>query len=139
VLYLTEQLVVPAGDPLFRRLVERAGAEQVTLYALGALQPRKALGGDLERALHEMTAPTGGLSQADGFAGAAFLDRLHDDLGSYYSLGFAPGSPHDGRSHRLEVRVPGRRGVTVRFPASYAARPPAPLPRAGDSGGAPRP
>jgi VWFA-related protein len=138
VLYLTEQLQVPLGDPLFRRLVERAGAEQVTLYALGAKTPRQALGSGLERALYEMTAPTGGLSQANGFVGAAFLDRLRDDLGSYYSLGFSPNAPHDGRSHRLEVRVPGRRGVTVRFPASYAAQPPT-LPRAGDSADRPRP
>jgi VWFA-related protein len=129
VLYLTERLAVEVHDPLFRDLVERASAEQVTLYGMGAAEPRYALGArnglgsDLERTLADLTTPTGGLSQANGLAGPAFLDRIRGDLGSYYSLGFAPDSPHDLGSHRLEVRVPGRPGVTVRFPASYAGRP----------------
>jgi VWFA-related protein len=129
VLYLTEKLAVEVRDPLFRSLVERASAEQVTLYGMGALEPqyalgaRNGLGSELERTLDSLTTPTGGLSSADLFAGPGLLDRIRGDLGSYYSLGFTPGSPRDRGSHQLEVRVTGRPGMTVRFPASYAARP----------------
>ncbi len=123
VLYLTENLQASPGDPLFKALIRRANAEQVTLYGLGTLDPEKALTSQLDDTLYHLAAPTGGLWGVNLYNPALLLDRIRDDLGSYYSLGFAPDRPHDGRSHRLEVRVPGRQGLTVRSPASYASRP----------------
>jgi VWFA-related protein len=122
VLYVAENLALPGWDPLLQDLVQRANAQQVTLYGLGALESKHALGSDLDDTLYRLAAPTGGLGGASLFSHAALLDRIRDDLGSYYSLGFAPEAPQGGGSHRLEVRVPGRAGVTVRFPTSYAAR-----------------
>jgi len=50
-----------------------------------------------------------------GSASAAFAESH-----STYTLGFYPGSPgHDGQYHQLEVKVPARPDVTVRYRRGY--------------------
>jgi len=50
------------------------------------------------------------------------LERIQEDLASYYSLGFNPPHTGDGREHRVEVRVK-RSGVTLRYRQSYRDKP----------------
>ncbi len=141
VLYLTGDLRLPAGDSMFRYLAERANAEQVTIYGLGSpdsgrrgvlrdptgrngyldMRGMTANPDELAARLEAVAGPTGGLSGIDLDHPGALLDRIRDDLASYYSLGFAPGRL-DGRPHALAVRVRGRRGIEVRAPATYTAR-----------------
>jgi VWFA-related protein len=147
-LYVTGILAASEGDTFLADLVRRANAAGVTLYALGApmdlaslaLQTTKAdflgplasnaRGDDLRSTLESVTFPTGGLTGVDLNRPAVLLDHIRDDFASYYSLGFAPPGSPDGspsgavepRPHRLQVRVRGRRGLTVRFPASFLPR-----------------
>jgi hypothetical protein len=133
---------VPLGDSLYRTLAEHANAGRVTLYALGLpenvaltyydiqsvhnteISPLQATapGDQLQQQLHQMAGPTGGLALIDPNRPAYLLDRIREDFRSFYSLGFAPPQPADERPHRIEVRVPGRGGLEVRFPATYVPR-----------------
>ncbi len=150
VLYLSGILQVPSGDGAVRDLAEHANAAGVTLYGLGAqddyagyvigtdkiadligFSPKEianARGQSLARTLQEIAGPTGGVAAVDLNRPAFVLDRIREDAAAYYSLGFAaipePAAPAPGapRHHRLEVRVKGRLGLDVRFPATYAAR-----------------
>jgi VWFA-related protein len=54
-----------------------------------------------------------------GLAGA--LDRLLEELGAQYVVGFAPASGGPDRNHRLEVRVKDRR-LKVRYRGRYRSR-----------------
>ena len=54
-----------------------------------------------------------------GLSGA--LDRLIEELGAQYVVGFAPASGAPGRSHRLEVRLKDRR-LKVRHRERYRSR-----------------
>jgi VWFA-related protein len=135
-LYLSGDLRFDTGDPRVKDLAARADASRVTLYALGALPDPAAANdpkgmvqrllldrqADLARTFYEMTGPTGGLAGV-GLHPGEVLAHVRDDFGSYYSLGFVPEKPHDGKTHRLKVRLPGKRGLEVRFAGYYTSRP----------------
>ncbi len=143
VLYLSGTVNVASGDSAIRELAERANAAGVTLYGLGAQDDYASiligttslsdvvipawLVADLNadwfsRQLQEIVGPTGGFAAVDPSRPTLVLDRIRADFSSYYSLGFSPAAPHDGRRHALAVRVKGRRGLDVRFPAGFTAR-----------------
>ena len=71
---------------------------------------------------------TGGLAVLDNDVEGG-INRIFDENGSYYLLGFSPPATHrPGSLHRLEVKV-SRPGVTVRTRSGYevpAVAPPAP-------------
>ncbi len=135
-LYLSGDLRLDDGDVRMKRLAARANASQVTLYGLAALplptvatdpqgrvaQRLTAQRDGLRQMLYQLSAPTGGLGTVDLTNPETLLGRIHDDFGTYYSLGFSPPSPHDGKTHRLSVRLPAKRGLEVRAPASYTGR-----------------
>jgi hypothetical protein len=54
-----------------------------------------------------------------GLAGA--LDRLLEELGAQYIVGFSPSSAAPGRTHKLEVRLKDRR-LKVRYRERYRSR-----------------
>ncbi len=144
-LYLSGELWVDSGDSAFRELGQRANAAGVTLYGLGA-QPNfqalfmgtTAISGEelstqvygnfradyLARRLQEVVGPTGGVAAVDLNRPAFLLDRIRADFQTYYSLGFSPAAPHDGKRHALAVQLKGkaRRGLEVRFPAGFTTR-----------------
>jgi VWFA-related protein len=144
-LYVASEQPVPLGDALYRELAERANAGRVTLYALGRPEDVAMTNLDLQsvdnledspladtrpvdalaQTLQQMVGPTGGLSLIDPNRPALLLERIREDFSSFYSLGFAPPpAPGSGAAatHRIEVRVRGRSGLRVRFPATYAVR-----------------
>ncbi len=142
-LYLSGILLVPSGDGAVRDLAEHATAAGVTLYGLGAQDDLAAYfigtdklasfgfdptlvaaarGDALAETLQEIAGPTGGTAAVDLNRPAVVLDRIRQDFASYYSLGFSPAAPHDGKRHRLAVRVKGRRGLDVRFASGFTAR-----------------
>jgi len=63
------------------------------------------------------TVSGGRLLGADGRFEHA-LDGLVEELSSQYVIGFAPSDAGDGRSHHLEVRLPGRH-LDVRYRSHY--------------------
>ncbi len=145
-LYLSGELQVPAGDGAVRDLVRRANAAEVTVYGLGAQDDLAAIfigttklaefgidpagfgngsGDRFAATLQEIVGPTGGVAAVDLNRPAFLLERIREDFSSFYSLGFAPPpAPDSGDTvtHRVEVRVRGRSGLQVRFPATYTAR-----------------
>jgi hypothetical protein len=125
--------------PLLARLAERANANRVTFYALGAPEAVGGIsaefagnpewtGGQLEQleqdnktgSLLALSADTGGLASLDAFKAGNLLERMQRDLDTYYSLGFTPGHPRDGKVHRLEVRTRDR-ALQVRHREAYRA------------------
>ena len=72
--------------------------------------------------LTRLADSSGGLVVAPaghGLAGA--LDRLLEELGAQYVVGFSPSSAAPGRSHKLEVRLKDRR-LKVRYRERYRSR-----------------
>ncbi|HEV7517485.1 MAG TPA: hypothetical protein VGR07_14385, partial [Thermoanaerobaculia bacterium] len=69
--------------------------------------------------LQTLAGATGGVAAVDqtGY----LLDRLRADLDTYYSLGYVPIHPPDGKKHRLAVRVRNH-ALSVRTREAYQAR-----------------
>jgi len=125
----------------FRELVAQANSNRVTFYTLEALGLRSyasisaesggtqdggsRLDADFARdsnqlePLQVMAEGTGGqaIFGTNNIAGA--LEKLGTDLKSFYSLGYRPSHSGDGRYHRIEVRLKGRKGVQVRHRNGY--------------------
>lgn len=119
-------LVADGGDNAsqvtFDTVLRRAQASNAAIYAVGVIDP-------LDR-----TANRGRLRDlARATGGEAFFPRRIDDVAEVlahiakeirqtYTIGFAPAdSDGDGAFHRLRVnvRAPGRRGITVRTREGY--------------------
>ena len=124
---------------LLDRLAERANANRVTFYSLGAVEAVGGLSADnagspewrengldyvessnKADSLLTLAAGTGGLASLDADRAETVLARLGNDLDSYYSLGFTSSKPRDGKVHRLEVKVRDR-ALTVRHREAYRA------------------
>jgi VWFA-related protein len=104
-------------------LAERANANRVTLYALGATEelaantsanPGSSVWGtaeesaesfNLAKSLHLLTGPTGGFAAVDAVSSEAALTRISQDFDSYYSIGYTPPPGRTSQYHRIEVRA----------------------------------
>ncbi|HZF11152.1 MAG TPA: VWA domain-containing protein [Thermoanaerobaculia bacterium] len=122
---------------LFEDLVERANANRVTFYTLAApedltgrtadtagddnITPDLAGIDDLNQVqpLQILAGATGGVAAVDK-TGVLF-ERLRTDLDTYYSLGYLPTHPKDGKKHRLRVKVRDHE-VKVRTREGYRER-----------------
>lgn len=120
------------------KLVERANAHRVTFYTLGASTVDSRTSAEWGESLafdHELetteranraapleilAAGTGGLVAFDPSDPGVLLDRMRDDLGSYYSLGYVPHNKPDGKSHKISV-IPKDRSLTVRHREGFRA------------------
>jgi VWFA-related protein len=121
-------------------LAAHANAHRVTLYTLqasGAEAPDASDAGyapneriyqfpsigTVERSnrrdsLQLLADATGGRAILDANDALPDLTRMRADLASFYSLGFTPPHPSDGREHHLEVRAK-RPGIHLRYRQSY--------------------
>jgi VWFA-related protein len=122
---------------LFEELVEHANANRVTFYTIAV--PEELSGVSAESAgtpewtpgltaleninqtqpLQILAGATGGLAAVDKTT--FLLDRLRADLDTYYSLGYVPTHPPDGKKHKLAVKVRNR-DLVVRVREGYRAR-----------------
>jgi VWFA-related protein len=107
----------------FRALARRANAAGVTLYAIDAVSDHGAdlrsaglSGGVAQEALTILEAnvrdpiesaavATGGLRLQVSPRLAEELQRVADDFGTFYNLGFRPTHGPDGKEHRIEVKL----------------------------------
>ena len=115
-----------ASETTFDSVLRQAQASNAAIYAVGVIDP-------LDR-----TADRGRLADlARATGGEAFFPRRVDDLAEVlhriaeeirhtYTLGFVPPDARHGdvfRRLRVEVRAPGRRGLTVRTREGYRSGP----------------
>ncbi|HYN22144.1 MAG TPA: VWA domain-containing protein [Thermoanaerobaculia bacterium] len=126
------------------RLASHANANRVTLYMLQASGLRGTASSDagfdfddrllqnpaisfvqttnLQHSLTLLASETGGRVILNANDVTADLQKMQDDLGSYYSLGYVPEHSRDGRIHKIEVRVK-RPGLRVHHRKSYRDKP----------------
>ncbi|MEE8525367.1 MAG: VWA domain-containing protein, partial [Thermoanaerobaculia bacterium] len=127
---------------LYQTLTNTANANRVTFYTLEAAglrtysyinaSNRTAAGGprvdqvhfsNIQSSLRFMAHETGGMAMLNTNNFAPMLDRMADDFGSYYSLGFSPATSTSGRYHDIKVKVRGRKGLVVRHRDGYRDKP----------------
>jgi VWFA-related protein len=126
----------------YQTLTNTANANRVTFYTLEAAglrtysfiqaSNRSAAGGprvdqvhfsNIQNSLRFLAHETGGMAMLNTNNFAPMLDRMADDFGSYYSLGFSPASSVSGRYHDIKVTVKGRKGIEVRHRDGYRDKP----------------
>jgi len=140
VLLMSEGFISEETWPEVQDAVSGAARANTRIYALDA----RGLGRGM--ASVESVAPTEGISRmfeqmdmgADSINSLAVdtggfvvrnanqfdkaIERIADDAGNYYVLGYLPPSPADGKFHRIGVKVK-RQGVSVRARRGYTASP----------------
>lgn len=127
----------------FLELVARANANQVPLYTLFGGGNQRGLGAQardrdlqtdrhgmnlaavlgpaMEDSLRRLASDTGGQVEINPRQLDRLLSSVVSDTSTYYSLGYAPPAPADGKYHRLRVKVKGK-GLRVRYPGGYLAQ-----------------
>jgi VWFA-related protein len=126
----------------FETLASQANANRTVIYSVDAsgLRPhgnadvtvyRAGRGGNVESThvanlqdpLFLMANETGGQVIANTNMYQPLLERIGEDFRSYYSLGFVSQTVGSGRYHTIEVKVPGRSGISVRHREGYRDKP----------------
>jgi len=108
--------------------LNQAAADNAALYAPPV--PRNSVNGrttgQMEQDLHGIQGPvrqlaesTGGRAVNKGGDLKATLDSIDEDSNSLYEVGFAPDTPADGKFHALQVKIPGRKDVKLRYRTGY--------------------
>jgi VWFA-related protein len=82
--------------------------------------------GQMEQDLHGIQGPVRQLAEATGGRAVnkggdlkAALDGIDEDSNSLYEVGFDPDTPADGKFHTLQVKIPGRKDVKLRYRTGY--------------------
>jgi len=69
--------------------------------------------------VRQLAEATGGRAVNKGNDLKATLDGIDRDSNSVYAIGFDPDTEADGKFHAIEVRVPGRKDVVLRYRTGY--------------------
>jgi hypothetical protein len=69
--------------------------------------------------VRQLAESTGGRAINKGSNLQATLESIDRDSSSYYELAFAPDTPADGKFHTLQVKVPSRKDVVLRYRSGY--------------------
>jgi VWFA-related protein len=117
----------------FHELAAAANAQEVSMYTIDAEGLDTLDGGGAESAygrdpvsasvasknfkdsLDYMADATGGIAIINTNDPTAGLERISQDLFSYYSLGYTIGAVDADRVHRLEVEIPGHPDYDLRY------------------------
>lgn len=122
----------------FEELASQANANRVTFYTIDAAGLRNfgsvsaenqgpGMGimvdsvqiSNLQSTLQLMAEKTGGMAILNANKVMPQLEKIAQDFNTYYSLGFTPHHYGDGRYHRIEVKVKGKKGLVVRHRDGY--------------------
>jgi VWFA-related protein len=69
--------------------------------------------------VRQLAEATGGRAFNHGSDLKATLDTIDRDAAGFYELAFDPDTPADGKFHALQVKVPARKDVTLRYRTGY--------------------
>ncbi len=75
-----------------------------------------------QNSFQTLASDTGGRALINSNHVEPLVEQMADDWSNYYSLGFTPSGPADGKQHHIEVRVK-RAGVKVRHRETFLDRP----------------
>jgi VWFA-related protein len=128
---------------IFRTIGNKANSNGVTFYSIDAAGLRVSTASSVEMAqadggIEGMTSYIDTIYRqniqeplrflADLTGGRAILNtndigddllKIKADFDSYYSLGYTPADSGEGRLHKIEVKVKGRKGLRIRHRGSY--------------------
>ncbi len=126
----------------FRELTEQANANRVTFYAIdgGGLRTDSSFSAEnagssfnqaslidsihisnMQSTLRTMARETGGQVVLGSSNVLPHLERIAQDLGTFYSLGYTPTHSGDGRYYKIEVKLKNKgRGLEVRHREGYS-------------------
>lgn len=127
----------------YNALTSQANANRVTFYTMEAAGLRtysymdasnaSPNGGaridqihytNIQSSLRFMAAETGGMAMVNSNNYTPMLDRMAEDFGTYYSLGFIPSSNETGRYRDIRVRLKNpQKGIKVRHREGYRHKP----------------
>ncbi|MEM1202933.1 MAG: VWA domain-containing protein [Acidobacteriota bacterium] len=127
----------------FQSLVSSANTNRVTFYTVDAAGLRTysymdasnhtAGGGsqidsihfsNLQSPLHFMAEETGGFAVINTNNFSPGLEKMAQDFGTYYSLGFSPAPGKVGRYHRIKVQLKDKKkGIRLRYRDGYRNKP----------------
>lgn len=121
----------------FNELTAHANANRVTFYTIDAagLRPYSSVSAEnatagqgvyidsiqisnLQAPLQMLAEKTGGMAIINANQVTPHLERVAQDFGSYYSLGYSPPHHGDGRFYKIDVKVK-RKGLVVRHREGY--------------------
>jgi hypothetical protein len=69
--------------------------------------------------VRQLAEATGGRAVNKSSDLKATLEGIHQDSSELYELAFGPDTPPDGKFHTLQVKVPSRKDVKLRYRNSY--------------------
>lgn len=78
---------------------------------------------NLQNTLFYVSRETGGREVLNANHFVEPLTEIADEMSTYYSLGYTPTHPGAGRTHRVQVKVPGQKGE-VRYRTNYLHKAP---------------
>jgi VWFA-related protein len=131
----------------FQELTAQANANRITFYTIDAAGlrvydsvsaenqgpgvPQAGLAtlidsvriSNLQAPLQLLAERTGGVAVINANIVTPHLERIAEDFGSYYSLGYTPTHAGDGRYYKIEVKVK-RKGLQVRHREGYRDKSP---------------
>ena len=127
----------------FGELANQANANRVTFYTLDAagLRTYNSVSAEnqgpgagimvdsmqisnVQSTMQYLAEKTGGTAILNSNVVMPQLDKLARDFNTYYSLGYSPPHYGDGRYYKVEVKVKGRKGLTVRHREGYRDKSP---------------
>ena len=104
-----------------REFVQTAQRSNVAVYALDPAGLDIARSRDRQNTLRSISEGTGGFATVDTNDFDPAIDRVIEESGAYYLMGYAsPSKPFDGKHHRIRVQV-SRPGVTISAREGYIA------------------
>ena len=129
----------------FMQLASTASTNQVVLYTIDAagLRPPEASGvetaytgtaglssmvdtvniSNIQAPLLLLAEQTGGRAIYNSNDVGEGLAKVGNDFRAFYSLGYSPSHNGTGRLYKINIKVPGHKGVKVRHRASYRDKP----------------
>jgi hypothetical protein len=73
----------------------------------------------IQTPVRQLTESTGGRAIDKGSDLKVALDGIYRESSSYYELAFDPDTPADDKFHTLQVKVPSRKDVVLRYRSGY--------------------
>jgi len=126
-LYVVDASILKIGMGGFDATVENPNGVQAAIQN-GPMQPRASAPPQaqvlqdlmvIQEPVRELAEATGGRAINKGSDLKAALDGVDRDSNSLYEIGFNPDTPADGKFHTLEVKIPKRKDVTLRYRTGY--------------------